>query len=358
MAEIIGPPKTVKVSFSLSPVYNVIVSLALFGMAQDFTGLNEWVYQSVKTLSPEQLRTNEIVLQDAYVHLAGAAWPSFPAWVNDLAARDAIAMRDRAFQVWLADVSRAVGEIPDPSELLADRAVYLALVEDFLRSRDYDRSLWEDMHALLNDPAAMQDLIVTHLRTMWEVVAPEWERNLPLLEESIAAFQSLDFEGLTAVQALQRVILRELPSNIGVERLADVEHFVFIPSAHNGPYVLLLNSLDDDVVYMTFGARIPQGVPARGSALSRSELLMRLNALSDDTRLRIVELLAQEGEQSTPDIKTQLEISQSAASRHLEHLTATGYLLARRQQGVNFYQLNPSRIEHTLQALREFCRMT
>jgi ArsR family transcriptional regulator len=358
MAEIIGPPKTVKVSFSLEPVYNVIGSLALFNMAQDFTGLNEWVYQSVKALSPEQLRTNNLVLQDAYVHLAGADWPSFPAWVDDLATRDAVQMRDRALQAWLADVSRVLGETPDPVELLADRAAYLVLVQNFFCSHDYDLSLWEEMHAWLNDPAALQDLTVTHLRAMWELVAPEWERNLPLLEESIAAFQSLDFTGLTAVQALQKVILRELPSNLGEDRLADVEHLVFIPSAHTGPYVLMLNSVGDTPVYMAFGARIPQGVPAPGSALSRSELLMRLNALADDTRLRIVELLAQQDEQSTSDIKAQLAISQSAASRHLEHLTATGYLLARRQQGANFYQFNPSRVEQTFQALREFCRMT
>jgi DNA-binding transcriptional ArsR family regulator len=83
---------------------------------------------------------------------------------------------------------------------------------------------------------------------------------------------------------------------------------------------------------------------------------MRLNALADDTRLRILELLAQKGELGTPDVKTRLELSQSAASRHLEHLTATGYLIARRQQGVNLYQLNLDQIDHTFNALKEFCQ--
>ena len=51
-----------------------------------------------------------------------------------------------------------------------------------------------------------------------------------------------------------------------------------------------------------------------------------------------------------------LGLSQSAAWRHLEHLTATGYLIARRHQGTNHYQLNPARIDQTFQALKEFCQ--
>ena len=48
-------------------------------------------------------------------------------------------------------------------------------------------------------------------------------------------------------------------------------------------------------------------------------------------------------------------MSQSAAARHLEHLTATGYLIQRRHGGVNLYQLNRDRIDHTFKALKEFC---
>jgi DNA-binding transcriptional ArsR family regulator len=129
-----------------------------------------------------------------------------------------------------------------------------------------------------------------------------------------------------------------------------------IPSAHTGPYLLHLGGLSDTTVRFLFGARVPEGVLVHVPALSRSELLMRLNALADDTRLRILEFLAQRGEMGTPDITAQLELSQSAASRHLEHLTATGYLTARRHQGTNLYQLNPGRIDHTFKALKEFCQ--
>jgi DNA-binding transcriptional ArsR family regulator len=363
MAEIIAPQKTVEVIFSLEPAYNAIGSLSLLDMAEDFSGLGEWVYQTVRALSPQQLRTNQLVLHDTHVHLADASWTSFPAWVDDLAAQDATAMRDRALQVWLTEVSQvADGEIPTPSELLTDRAAYLSLTESFVhpKGQNYDRSFWDEMYSLLNDPPARQDLIVTHLRTMWdELLAVEWERSLPMLEESITAFESLGLDGLTAEGALSQVVLRaQLPDREHLSWLADTERIILIPSAHSGPYILRLGSLDKDTERIIFGARIPESVPVRMPALSRSELLMRLNALSDDTRLRILELLGQKGEMGTPDIKGQLELSQSAASRHLEHLTATGYLIARRHQGTNLFQLNPDRIDHTFKALKEFCQIT
>jgi DNA-binding transcriptional ArsR family regulator len=115
--------------------------------------------------------------------------------------------------------------------------------------------------------------------------------------------------------------------------------------------------LSDTTVRFIVSARIPEGIPAHLSALSRSELLVRLNALADDTRLRILELLARQGEMTTPDIRAHLELSQSAVSRHLEHLTATGYLIGLREQGTNLYRLNPDRIDHTFRALKEFCQL-
>jgi DNA-binding transcriptional ArsR family regulator len=49
-----------------------------------------------------------------------------------------------------------------------------------------------------------------------------------------------------------------------------------------------------------------------------------------------------------------LDLSQSAASRHLRQLTATGYLLEGRGEGGKRYSLNRARVEDTLQAVRQF----
>ena len=89
-------------------------------------------------------------------------------------------------------------------------------------------------------------------------------------------------------------------------------------------------------------------------SLGRSELLVRLNALADDTRLHILELLTREEELCAKDIMQTLNLSQSAASRHLRQLTATGFLNERRQETAKCYNLSAERIDDTLDALARF----
>jgi DNA-binding transcriptional ArsR family regulator len=364
--DVIVPPKTVDVTFSLEPAYNAVTSLSLLDMAPNFTGLSDWVYQTADAMSPVALRTNQVVLMDAPVYLADAAWPSFSAWVDDLAARDAVALRDQALEAQLARARQVSDrDAPAPSELLADRTTYLGLVDELCRARGEkcDIELWEEVHRLLNAPPERQDVIVTHFSTMWdEALESEWGRNLPLLEESVAAFQSLDWSGVTALEVLDRVLLREMPPPSNVQWLEDADRLILIPSPHSGPYLVHLGGESHRAERLVFGARLPEGsrvyegTRVNSQALGRSELLMRLNALANDTRLRILELLAESGEQSTPDIMAQLELSQSAASRHLEYLAATGYLVSRRYEGALHFRVNPVRIDDTFTALREFCR--
>ncbi len=105
---------------------------------------------------------------------------------------------------------------------------------------------------------------------------------------------------------------------------------------------------------MFFGAKIPNGVQFHAPDLSRAEIAVRLNALADDTRLRILKLISEVGEQRSQDIMQSLDLSQSAASRHLKQLSATGYLFERRFSGAKCYKLNPQRIKDTLHAIAVF----
>jgi DNA-binding transcriptional ArsR family regulator len=361
MAEIIAPFKPVEVTFALEPAYNALASLTLLNMADEFSGLADWVYETACELSPQERQTNRIVLNDVSRYLADASWPSFAQWLDQLEQLDATEMRDQAWQAWLSEAREALGDaVPDPTILLSNRTAYLSVVEMLCDRRDepFDRAMWEEVHRLLTDPPARQALITAHLRRLWEGrLTSEWERQLPALEESVAAFQSLDMSGLTAVEALKRVVLREILPASRIYWLDDVKHMIFIPSVHAGPYLLRMSGSGAGVERLVFGARIPEDVPAAYPALGRSELLMRLNALTNDTRLRILALLAAEGELSTPQIMAQLDLSQSAASRHLEHLTAAGYVSSRRPEATNLYRLNPERIKYTFRALESFLKM-
>jgi DNA-binding transcriptional ArsR family regulator len=361
MAELIVPRRTVSVGFWLEPAYNAVASLALLDLAEDWSGLGEWVYRTAEGMSPEDRWLNRHVLQDAVYHLLGdASWPSFQAWVDDLAARDAVEMRDDVVRALFAKAYRRAGhEMPEPSEVVSDRTTFVTLVEEAHEGRRAhgERALWEDMHGKFLDPPRVQEQIVTYLRAIWEEgLAAEWVRNLSALEESVAAFRSLDMSGLTAMEALTRVSLREVPPPAGGQWLDEVEHLLFIPSVHTGPYLLHLPGLDESTVRIVYGARVPKGAAVRSPGLTRSELLMRLNALANDVRLQVLEWVGQEGERSTTEIMEHLGLSQSAASRHLEHLAATGYLVVRGEKRVKYYRLSPEQIDHTFDALKAFCR--
>ena len=81
---------------------------------------------------------------------------------------------------------------------------------------------------------------------------------------------------------------------------------------------------------------------------------MRLNAMADDTRLHILELMAKEGELGAKEIIARLDLSQSSASRHLRQLSATGYLIERRHEGAKVYRLNRDRIKNIARSIERF----
>ncbi|HUT18827.1 MAG TPA: ArsR family transcriptional regulator [Anaerolineae bacterium] len=78
------------------------------------------------------------------------------------------------------------------------------------------------------------------------------------------------------------------------------------------------------VVRIIFDAHLPQEATHTITGISRSELLVQLRALADETRLRILDLLLQEGELHAQEIVSRLELAKSSGSRHLSQLSATG----------------------------------
>ena len=362
MPEIIAPKKTMQVTFSLESVFNAVNSLELLNEADQFSGFDEWVYQVVASLPPERLHNNVLVFEGLTpalrpaLHLGKGSLASFPAWVDDLASSDPNELRDLRLNKLLENVRESLdGELPTPEQILADRAQYLELIRHTYSYKEkedcYDQEIHQEAHALLTDPPAMQDLVVTHLRGMWDdVLAAEWERNLPMLQESVAAFQTLNFTGMSCAEAVRRITGREIAEKCAKWQ-GEVSQMVFVPSAHLGPYIGWMGS--DDTIRLLFGARVPEGVAVGSPELSRSELLMRLNALADETRLSILELLADEEGLSSQEIMERLDLSQSAASRHLRQLSATGYLTTERREGAKAYRLNPERIDDTFGALKK-----
>jgi DNA-binding transcriptional ArsR family regulator len=346
-------PETVTVQVGLEPVHNLLNSLMLIADTERQSGFSEWVTQTAAQLSPERKRTNLLITLGFFDAIVPEqTWSSFPAYLEFLERQDPPALRDRAL-MW----SEHKDNPPSRETLLNSVDAYLMLVESVYTEKKmerFDEDLYREIHTLLNDPPRMKALVIHHLRDMWEhILAPEWERVQPMLQQAVEAFQQLDYSGLNALEAIRLVTGRDMSMWWG-DYVGRFKQIIFVPSAHIGPYI---TSIDEKgVAWIIFGARLPKGAKIEAPALSRSELMVQLSALADDTRLRILELISEHGELCAQDVITLLDLSQSSASRHLRQLTATGYLIERRQEVSKCYTLNMARFEDTVQALRKFVR--
>jgi DNA-binding transcriptional ArsR family regulator len=358
-------PDEPSVTVALEPVQNAIHSLLLLTKAEHVSGFSDWVTQTVQALSPQEREQHYFVIIGFFHAIAPErTWSSFPAYLDYLATCEPDALRDRMLAAYAkipplaeqkdrkyCDESRIVDF--DFAAVLKDADSYL----DFLRERfdadHIDEELEARAYTYAVDPPAMQALIVSHLREMWDkYLAAEWERVEPMLRDSVRAFQQVDFSNMSRYEAARFITGQELAEEKWQWSFERAERVVFVPTTHVGPY--LGKFWEGKTFGVLFGARLPEGVSFDAPDLSRAEIVMRLGALADDTRLRLLKLVSEKGELYSKDIMDALGLSQSATSRHLKQLSATGYLSERRCNGAKCYQLNPERIQGTLRAVEGF----
>jgi len=358
--EFIFAPPTVTVEFAIPTVDLIMNSMHLLLQVDDSDGFGEWVRRTAETLTDERIHTHRLVFNTL---IMGAEFDdpqpmSFPEYLDRIETEPAQAIQQRLLDAYQKKFAHYGMQI-DINTVMEDETTFLAAVDDTFgekyraKGMDWDLGCHRDAYPIMQDADQLKAVILEHMRTMWDKhMRDEWYRSLPTLEECVAAFKQLDFSGLTTVEAIRSVTRRDLTQYF--PDLEQASQLVFVPSAHIGPYNSYFER--DNRTYVVFGARTPEGVISKSPALDRSELLVHLNALADDTRLKILELLTRTEELCAQDIITTLNLSQSSASRHLRQLTATGYLTERRRDVAKCYTLNIKRIDETTAALKHFLR--
>ena len=301
------------ISLEYEPVYNVLNSIALLSQVEQLPALDAWVMRTAAELTPEQRRTNQLI----FAELAGALlpdrdWPDFPAYLADLAASPAGLLRDRALR--------------QRPELLANAALHA------------------EANALLSDPPALQDLLATHLRAIWEGgLATEWRGVQPFLQRIPGVTKhKAESDAATIMDNLRIFIAGSACCEAGVEQI------ICAPSPHVGRYVFQLRQ--ENVLRLFFHGQSNFAVVMRTTPVGRAELLSRLTGLADDTRLHILELFANQNELSAQEIMARLDLSQPSVSRHLKQLAP--FLVERRGEGASkFYKLGSPQVGLTFHTL-------
>ena len=355
---VIYNPQTVSVQVSLEPAINNFNSLGTLSSIKHLSGLPSWVIETATSLPNHAREVNDLLFEGLWLGIwPRRSWPSFPDYIEALAAEDPIVLRNRALMWGLPD-TKAERVPAERLALLADVNAFLDYLRQYFASKKYedhalDVELYSQVHALLNDPPGMQQLVVSHMRAMWDtVLEPEWQRVLPELTQVVAANAERDYQGLSPLEAIRQITGRDMSGAGWTDWGANL---VFIPSAHQGPYLSRYDSPDGKTNWIVFGARPPQDFISGSRVPTRAELAMRFAPLSDDTSLQIIELLKRNDELGAQEIIKMLGLSQPKASRHLRQLSATGYVTERRYEGASkLYRLNLDQFEDTMQGLRRF----
>ena len=354
-ANIVRKPTQTPISVALEPAHHLLNSLMLLIQSEHLSGYGEWVTQTAVSLSPEQIHTNQVVMLGLhYAVTPYRSWSSFESYLENLKAHNPVTLRDRVLDAYETLQSKQGDEALDRDQILSSADAYLAYLYGRFPDAAIDETIERAAYNLMIDPPQMQQTIVNHLTEMWQnFLKPEWMRIRPMLQASVDAFSQIDFTQMNALEAVHTVYGQDFSDEWGkIFNKEEALQIIFVPSAHIGPYLGIFKH--SQTIWLLFGARLPEGSGMTSLELDRSELLVRLNALADDTRLHILQIIRDEGEQCSRDIIERFDISQSAASRHLKQLSATGYLTERRRDGAKCYNLNPERIETILQALSRF----
>ena len=348
----------------LEPALNAFGSMLLVAKAEDEPGFHEWVTKTRSQMSNEErFRHKLVIIGFHYAILPHVPGVAFEAYLEELESTPPSKFRERLLKAYAEtchteEAEKSKNQPVDWDEVLSSAKNYV----EFLRERFGDDGVDEEVetraHEYVIDPAALKQLVTGHIRWFWKnYLQAEWNRVRPMLEESARAFNQVDYSDMSRLQIIEFVTGKDVSSEAKWEskwgkEVLKAEELIFVPNAHLGPYMRA--DKIQDTFYINFGAHLPEGSDIRVPELDRAEIVSRISALADDTRLQILQMIAEQGEMRSQEIMEAINLSQPSVSRYLSQLTAAGYLQERRANGAKAYILNRDRIEKTLQAVRAF----
>lgn len=329
---------TVESLVVVEPIYNVLLAMSLLSSDSLDAEQEPWLAEKAAKLTSAQKQTNQLVFNwFGSALLPKANHQSFPNLYTALASEAPTELRDRILQGWLDQSDDTNFTVRG---LLADEKQFEAFAEG-IAPRD-DRSDFAQVYKLITNPPDLQDRIVNHLRTLWESeFAAEWKKKVSMMHYCAEELNARSWPTDSAINVLQAFIRKAVPDEI-THQLTDVRQINIALS----PFIQMqARRLDSPDTLWLFLFADFWHLPMRTEPIKRSEVKGIASALSDDTRLQILELLAANGELRAQEIIARLDASQSTVSRHLKQLNSAQFIFEKRAGDANkIYQLNPGRV--------------
>lgn len=358
MMELIAIPPKIEVKFRSSLLHSLLSTAGLLTVGQHLEGLSDWIRHAEGRITPEQRMIlnplNMLILfatgTQGYliecVPHGHDADNDFEALWGHLVQVDLIQLERHAQQAFREYLIR-VEIVKEHFELPRDVAGIADLL--MLGAENYGQR-WEvpfemPMSAeafaeLLLDGSALLDAILETVDLLWhEIYQGQATEDLAQQMRAITYHNSQDYEDTDFSNIFRAVTGRSVPEYIQ-QRLKKVQYIEMLPSCHLGAYIT--TSQLGKRMWIGFNANlvptVKEGQQQKPAQVSVAALYPTLKALADETRLKIVILLAEQ-EMNVGEIAEALDLTQSTASRHLTLLAKTEILAMRRDGAMRYYVL-------------------
>jgi len=359
-------PKPIRIEVQAQPVCHAlaIMNFLPHGVEDERTiGINEWVDRVRLSLSPQQL--HEVTLAVWAIGIEGlmnmfedeSVLDDFSTYLKLLGDLPAQEIRDTCLYWFVNSPHRRVLIDADPleiipvKELLSNEARFRQYILDSF-PRKIVGDYIDELIKLYVNPTLLKEVCIRVLNHLWySYFEAEWARRHDEIQQVVQAFAHVDTSRMTTFEAMQAITGRDLSQIFDAQAIASFERIIFIPSKHNGPYVVWFGNAT--TLKILFTARIPSIISGEINKPDVNTLIQRFKALSDDNRLKILLVLKERGELSTQQIIDLFDYNKSAVSRYLGQLFATGFITERRDDDgkSKYYQLNPAIVDEFVQAI-------
>jgi DNA-binding transcriptional ArsR family regulator len=340
------------VRFALAPAAEALMSLHVLLFPKIHAVQHPWI-RAMQALSPalkREIRAFAFLYADAFPDCfcptaSGVTFEDQLAVIRSL--DDAQAAHELArplFFYWEADAGGP--------ERLGDPAVRDGAIA-FARETAGEAGV-ELAAAAFDDPGRVRDRLVALLERYWEeAFSAEWARIEPLLREAMVEGAELavaegPLEVVAALPELRRepgVLVRMSPHEHTVD-ISAANPLLLVPSAYVWPHVRV-NCDPPWPLLLIYPAPFVMREVARDPL--PAALVQTLRAVGDETRLRILKLVA-ERPRPTEELAPLVSLSEPALSRQLRILAEAGLVRPRRNGYYVLYALEREAVD-TLPAL-------
>jgi DNA-binding transcriptional ArsR family regulator len=190
---------------------------------------------------------------------------------------------------------------------------------------------------------ALDDLLA--VLSWWEAAFTPIQPRITEILERDYELRAADREALAPVDLIERTTggIRWLPE-------AGVRRVILAPSYFSRPYNFLMNAAD----WRLFGYPVSDDALEATDPLAAPQAVVRLHrALGDETRLRILKLLAGRDLYLT-EIAQQLDLSKPTIKHHLALLRSAGLVTITESGTVVYYSLRRNRLDDASADIKRF----